>query len=137
MENYIASIKPDVVGFKIYSTDLLSAKRGLAIAKEIDPSIITIIGGPHPSCITPQEVMDYFSETDFAFKGEAEIGLPLLIDELPRPKPIKMRNIPGLIYRDNEKAIANAPIFVEDLFRGVTNKTFIFQTTYEMYTLTL
>lgn len=59
--------------------------------------------------------MDYFSEADFAFKGEAEIGLPLLIDELPRPKPIKMRNIPGLIYRDNGEVIANAPIFVEDL----------------------
>ena len=111
---YISSFDFDVVGFKIFSTDLLSAKKCLQIVKRHNPNTITIVGGMHPS-ILPQETLEYFSEADFGFRGEAEIGLPELINNLPNLDSEDKEKIPGLIWRNNGEIMSNAQTFTENL----------------------
>lgn len=113
-ENY------DVVGIQIFTFHINKAREYIKIIKKINPDIKIILGGPHPSC-DPENIFKYFPNIDFAFKGEAEEGLPKLlnlISETASPEITKIlpQNIPGLIWKDeNEKTIVNNPSFVENL----------------------
>jgi len=110
--------KPDVLGLTIYSSDLIVTKKYLEEIKKINKNITTIIGGPHPSAM-PKECFDFYQELlDFAFVGEAEIGFPLLIEKLEKTKRVKansLKNIPGLVWKHNDKLIINNPKFPIDL----------------------
>ena len=53
-------------------------------------------------------VLEQFENADFAFAGEAELGLPLLIQHLRSPGEVNLEEIPGLIYRVNGKITANS-----------------------------
>jgi anaerobic magnesium-protoporphyrin IX monomethyl ester cyclase len=113
-EKYISSSSLDVVGFRVFSTDLSSTKKCLQIVKKNLPETLIIVGGMHPS-ILPQQTLKYFAEADFGFRGEAEIGLPKLLNKLPRLSSEEKEKIPGLIWRNNGKIISNSPTFTEDL----------------------
>lgn len=110
---YLRNFKPDVVGFNSWSVSVKEVGKSLDITKEIDPSIATIIGGPHPSALG-EKAMDSFSNADYGFKGEAEVGAPLLMDYLSE-KPVKLETIPGLMWRKNGDVRTNAQVFEKDL----------------------
>ena len=104
---------PEVVGFQVFSQDLLSLEKSLAIVKDLNPKIVTIAGGPHPSGL-PEEMLKKFKNLDFVFCGEAEIGLPMLLKSLPNKQGFS--KIPGLGWRNKKgKIIINPQIFVKDL----------------------
>jgi len=107
-------IKPDVVGFKLFTMDLEIAKVCFQIVKRYNHRIKIIIGGYFPSSYQ-QKSLSYFPEVDFGFKGEAEIGLPLLLRYLDQPESENLSSIPGLIYRDKEKILSNPPMHLEDI----------------------
>jgi anaerobic magnesium-protoporphyrin IX monomethyl ester cyclase len=112
-EKFIRSSDFDAIGFQVFFTDPLSAKKSLQIVKKHNPQTITIIGGICPS-VMPQESFSYFTEADFGFRGEAEIGLPRLINKLSG-LGLEEKDIPGLIWRNNGKTETNPAIFNEDL----------------------
>jgi len=110
----IAALKPDIVGFQVFSQDLASLEKNLVIIKDIDAKIITLAGGPHPSGL-PVETLKEFINLDFVFCGEAEIGLPRLVKAIVTNKNNYSR-IPGLCWRDKKGQIQiNAQNFFEDL----------------------
>lgn len=109
----IKSYNPDIVGFQVFSHDLSSLEISLKIIKKINPKIITLAGGPHPSGF-PQQTLETLPLLDYAFKGEAEVGLPLLIRKLSVKKGNLFR-IPGLIYRQGRKIVVNPQIFPGNL----------------------
>lgn len=113
-ENYIADIDVNVIGFRVFSTDLLSVKKSLSIVRNKRPDVIIILGGAHPSYF-PKQTLQYFEEADYAIRGEAEKGLADLIRNLSNPDIIRRENIPGLIWRENGQIKCNPPIFPEDL----------------------
>lgn len=110
---YILKEKPDVIGVNSWSCSVNEVKEIFQITKQIDKQIITIVGGPHPSA-APTEAMDFFEGADFGFKGEAEIGFPMLLDTLFDKRKTDFKNIPGLIWKENghrnvnEKVLDNA-----------------------------
>ncbi len=112
----VKRFKPDVVGFSVFSHDLTSLKKSLEITKRINPKIITIAGGPHPSGF-PAETLKEFEQLDYVFCSEGEIGLPQLINYFQK----KLNNrtlflIPGLVWRDKKDQIkVNAQAYLEDL----------------------
>ena len=114
-KKYILHDNSDVIGFKITPTDLPSAKKYIQIIKWYRPSVKILIGGVYPSLASAQELLNYFPEVDFAFKGEAEIGLPMLLDALSNCNLKELNSIPGLIYRNNGSVVNNSPIYFEDL----------------------
>lgn len=107
-KSYISKKNPDIVGFQTYTYDINFVKEALKIVKEFNNKIITVIGGPHPSCV-PKTIFNTFDHLDFGFAGESELSFPKFLDNE------KYSEIPGLIYKKNEKVIANPPVYVEDL----------------------
>lgn len=104
--NYIDKEKPEVIGLQVYTCDFSSAKRCFDIAKQLNRDAITIIGGPHPSG-DPVGTMEIFKNVDFAFSGEAELGLPKLLKYIKSKDEPKLESIEGLIYRHEGKVIVN------------------------------
>jgi radical SAM superfamily enzyme YgiQ (UPF0313 family) len=103
----------DVIGFQVFTYDLNQVKHHLEIIRRVSPDTVTVAGGPHPSGDPPGTLM-YLEQLDYAFQGEAEIGLPLLIERLVS-KGSDYRGIPGLIWRHAGVIVVNPPGFVEDL----------------------
>ncbi|MDZ4168898.1 MAG: cobalamin-dependent protein [Coriobacteriia bacterium] len=56
-----------------------AALEALRIAKEVDPGIITLIGGPHPTFLFEEILLDEANRVDFVLRGEAEVTLPELM----------------------------------------------------------
>ena len=112
--DYLNKHKFDVIGFQTYSYDLLEVRKSLRIVKEINPDTITIIGGPHPTCL-PDQAMTYLEAADYGFTGEAEIGLPLLLNNISAKSKKSFSSIPGLIRRKNSKIMINKPIRLKNL----------------------
>lgn len=104
--NYLEKEKPDVVGVQVYTCDFSSAKQCLDIAKQLDESIVTVVGGSHPSG-DPVGTMETFKNADFAFSGEAEQGLPKLLGYIESKNKVKLESIEGLIYRHEGRIIIN------------------------------
>jgi len=109
--------KPQVVGIKVFSRDIISTRECLKMVKEADEGITTIIGGPHPSTAPPGESMEYFGQADYAFRGEADFGLPMLLDKVAKRETgfDDLKEIPGLIFRHDGKVTANTQQFIQDL----------------------
>lgn len=118
----IRRVSPDVIGFQVFSHDLYSLHESLKIVKIIKPDAVTIAGGPHPSGL-PKEILKNFLNLDFAFKGEAEIGFPLLLEKLSKnkkfvssPSSSLFKKIPGLIWRRGQTEVeVNPQIFPNNL----------------------
>lgn len=108
-KEYVEDYQPDVVGLQVYTFDLGSAREILRISR----GRVRIVGGPHSSAI-PEETMEWFGDDlDFAFRGEAEIGLPIFLDRLSKEE--NLDDVPGLVWRENHKIRVNEPHFEENL----------------------
>jgi len=111
----VKSFNPDVIGFRLGIPNLSSTKKSIEMVKEWKSSVIIVIGGIHPSAVSPTSLMEDFKLANFGFRGEAEVGFPMLLKKLESPKSFELEDIPGLIYRKNDKVFANPKIFVNDL----------------------
>ena len=83
----------------------------------LQPRPLVLLGGIHPSS-APEQTLRDIPEADYLFAGEAESGLPELLDLLersPSPQPESLAAIPGLGWRTPEVDHVNERIFPEDL----------------------
>ena len=110
---FLKANKPKILGIQCYSFDVLAVKRMLTAAKDIDPAIITIIGGPHPTAVK-EEVFSEFTGLDFAFQGEAEESLCLFIKAISGGS-CSLDGIPGLVFKDKNKIRVNPAKLISDL----------------------
>ncbi len=112
----VAREAPDVIGFKAFYTEIASVNESITAIRSRWPEMVAVVGGPHPSCIPPADVIRTFPGADWAFQGEAEVGLPRLLDALPDADPRRLRRVPGLVWRDGGGAVcANEREFPDDL----------------------
>lgn len=105
----IRRFKPDYVMTMDYqpvtgtiSTGPVPAALGvLRVAKEVDPSIVTIISGTHPTFMY-EEMFDTEPALDFVILGEGEIALKnfLSADSITETKKVK-----GIAYRDKGRIV--------------------------------
>jgi magnesium-protoporphyrin IX monomethyl ester (oxidative) cyclase len=109
----IQEINPDVVGVSnLFTAQAEEAHRICRIAKEADPSIVTIMGGAHPSAMPELTFRD--SNVDFIVIGEGEITLKHLLETIEKGKDVN--KIKGVAYREDEKVLANIKDkFIDDL----------------------
>ncbi len=110
--------KPNVIGLSMLSHDVPMVKRVTeAIKKGVSKDILTVVGGPHSSAAA-EHTMQFLDNVDFAFKGEAEIGFPQLLESVKTNgtyRPDRLRHIPGLIYRDDHQVRINPQSFEDNL----------------------
>lgn len=110
----------DVVGFRCYSRDHNYVKHHLKIVRQTLPNALTLVGGPHSSAL-PEFVLNSMPDLDFAWKAEAEEGLPVLLrlfDAMGKEIPEeRLAAIPGLVWRNRRtgSTVVNTPSFGDNL----------------------
>ncbi len=129
---------PHVVGFKVYTKDLVSARISMAALRRRLPNIIVLAGGPHVSAVGLEAPRD-LPGADLFIQGEGELPLFLLLSGRDRAAYFsssrgnildrtevdtshfldakRLRNIPGVIFHDGHGWRANPPHFEPDLDR--------------------
>lgn len=108
----LSALQPELVGIKLFTQDLQSVRKTLRFLKTQNSRIITVVGGAHPSAL-PEHTLNTLHDADYAFKGEAEIGFPRLLQSLEGKCTLK--DVPGLVWRDGDSVRVNDQLFVNDL----------------------
>ena len=70
----IVARKPDVIGITMMSVDYNPAMRCIDIAKQVDPNVIVVVGGPHPTLEPDEGVARGACSLDTNF-GKIEVDL--------------------------------------------------------------
>jgi anaerobic magnesium-protoporphyrin IX monomethyl ester cyclase len=100
----IVAFDPAVVGISVKSSTFASAEMVARIAKELDPKIYVIVGGPHPSSVGTQ-ILDY-PHIDMGVAGEGEQTLPELLRYLEIKSGVEWTHVQGILCRMNGHAVA-------------------------------
>ena len=107
-DEFLQKEKPDIVGIQYFTCDHSSVLKMAKVAKESGCTVV--VGGPHPTGDPVGTLKN--KDIDFAFKGEAIKGFPMLIDSIENTNSFE--NIPGLIWRKEGKVIINDNSFDYD-----------------------
>ena len=111
LAHVVAERAPDVAAVTMMSVDYNPAMRSLKVIREVDPKIVTMVGGAHPT-IMPQELLDS-PLIDYIFTGEAEETFPDALNKLERGKPLP-RLIPGTHPDLDAIPYADHALFLEE-----------------------
>jgi len=99
--------KPDIVGVaNPFTCQVEEAIRVANIVKEIDPSILTVVGGPHATAV-PIEFLEDAKNIDIAVIGEGEYTMLDIVRFFEGHK--KISDVQGIAYRKGEKVVLNSP----------------------------
>ena len=90
--------RPHVVGTSCATMSYPTASRVLKACKRFDPSVVTVIGGPHVS-FTAKETLEHAPWIDIVVCGEGEETLAALIRALEGGA--SLRGVPGIAFRED------------------------------------
>ena len=102
--DYVMTLDYLPVTGAISTATVPDALKLLNIAKEIDPEIVTLLGGPHPSFMYDEILRDDKNRVDYILTGEPEQTLTQLLAALPEGKG---KGVRGVVYREGGKVVAN------------------------------
>jgi len=111
----IEKASPDIVGTGALTPMFSAAIRLVKMVKEVDPDVITMVGGSHAT-FTYEEALLKIPEIDIIVRGEGEQTVVELIKCLETDSDLK--NVKGIAYRDNGDIIATEkrpPVDVDKL----------------------
>jgi len=114
----IAELRPDIVGCTAITPAIYKAERLLAIAKEVNPAIVTVLGGIHGTFMYPQ-VLKEAPWIDVIVRGEGEQVFLNLVRAVDEGRYATDRgSVRGIAYAEDGKVIATpAEPPIEDLDR--------------------
>ena len=67
----LAERDPDVIGLTMMSVDYNPARQAIAIAKEVKPDVVTVVGGPHVTIALEDSLR--IPHVDYLVTGEGEV----------------------------------------------------------------
>jgi len=113
LNKQLDDFQPDVVGAGSVTMNFYEAQKILRDVKNINPEVITMMGGPHVS-FTAEETLKKYPEIDLILLGEAEETIGELV---PHLKNIgKWENISGIAYRkEGDVFITGKRKFIADI----------------------
>jgi anaerobic magnesium-protoporphyrin IX monomethyl ester cyclase len=106
LQKYIETNKPSVVLTSGFTTNAYSCVKTCEIAKTIDETITTIVGGIHFSS-TPEESLRAYPEIDYIIRGEGEHTLVELLKTIQTNR--KIDQVQGVSYRHNNTIVHTHP----------------------------
>jgi len=99
----IESRKPDIVGISgPFTCQIENALKVSNLVKEVNPNILTVIGGPHVTLV-PQEFLEEAKNVDVAVIGEGEYIMLEVVQAFENKK--QLSQIQGIAYRQNGKVV--------------------------------
>ncbi len=102
----IEESKPDYVGISSFTCTVPDSIKVIELAKSINPEIITIMGGVHPSFMY-EEMYSLTDSLDYIVRGEGEITIAELLKAHAENGPLA--EVQGIAYKDGDKVIATEP----------------------------
>lgn len=106
---------PWVLGAKLFTHQLGEWRSLIRAVKALDPQVVTIGGGHHPSAVGT-DIFDNIPEMDFGFVGEGEIGLPMFAASVEDGCGFAdLEKVPGLVFRKDGGVVANPTAMIEDI----------------------
>lgn len=100
IRKHIEDFSPDAVGTAAYTSSIYDAVSVLRIAKEVNPEIITMLGGIHATFCWEELLKKDGSVVDYIIRGEGDIATTELLDCVFAGKKV---DIPGIAYARNGK----------------------------------
>ncbi len=109
----LKSFDPDMVGTNSVTMNFKQAAGILRTAKQFNPEMITLMGGPHVS-FDSENTLILFPEIDIIIKGEGEATLAELLSVIYDQK--SWHKVKGIAFRDKGGIITTGPRpFIRDL----------------------
>jgi len=105
----LAERNPDVIGVTMMSVDYNPARQTVAIAKEFNPEIITVTGGPHVTIALEDSLR--IPHVDYLVTGEGEVTFPKLLRLIEGGDPP-----PNRVLRGETPDLDAIPFADRDLF---------------------
>jgi len=94
----IKEVWPDVVGTAAYTSSINDALGVLKLTREVNPEIVTILGGIHSNFCWNEILKTEGNSVDYIIRGEGDIATTELLDQVfAGKKP----DIPGIAYSHN------------------------------------
>jgi len=114
IEMEIKQRNPDIVGVAgPFTSQIDNTLKVVELAKQVNPKILTVVGGPHVSTV-PKEFLEEAKSVDIAVTGEGEYTLLEVAQYFEDKKPLD--EILGIAYRQDGVVTLNAARpFVENL----------------------
>jgi len=104
---------PEIVGITTFTEARGNALKALAIAKEINSQIKTILGGVHAT-VMYQQIMENYPAVDIICRGESEATIVELFQALNNGGDL--RKVRGIVYRqDGEIVVTEEREKIKDL----------------------
>ncbi len=101
--DYVLSLDYLPVSGAISTATVPAALRTLAIAHEVNPAIVTILGGPHPTFLYKEILAEPVNPPDFVLRGESEATLAELLRVYPQGA---WKQLEGLAYNEAGRPVA-------------------------------
>lgn len=106
--------KPDVVCSTAFTSSINDAIKVLALAKSINPEIVTIIGGVHPTFCYEEVLTGNRDAVDFCVLREGELTTPELLTTIFENKDLEQ--VKGIAFiRDGQVIKTGERSFIDDL----------------------
>ncbi len=103
----IYSRKPDIVGIAgPFTCQIENSVKISMLTKQVDPSILTVVGGPHVTTV-PKEFLEEATSVDIAVMGEGEYAMLELAQYFEGKK--QLNEILGVAYRKDGEVKVNLP----------------------------
>jgi len=106
LESVLKNFAPNIVGTTSVTMTFDNAISVIRDVKSIDPSIITVMGGPHVT-FCAKETMSLFPELDFVVLGEGEVTITELSSAVD--KGMDISGIEGIVFRGKSGIVDNGP----------------------------
>lgn len=94
---------PDIIAISVLTATIYKAWEMARIAKQINPEVITIVGGVHCTAL-PENTLEE-KAIDYGIIGEGEEPFRELVQSIKDKKDLK--SIANLVYRDGDRVIIN------------------------------
>jgi anaerobic magnesium-protoporphyrin IX monomethyl ester cyclase len=96
---------PDIIGISgPFTCQIENALKLSNLAKEVDPKILTVMGGPHVTLV-PQQFLEEARNVDIAVIGEGEYAMLEVVQAFEGEK--QLSQVQGIAYRQNGKVVVN------------------------------
>jgi anaerobic magnesium-protoporphyrin IX monomethyl ester cyclase len=114
IEERIREAEPDVVAITSSTSTIVAALDVLKLAKKIDPNIMTMAGGVHPTFCYEELLTENPEDVDIVVRGEGELTLFELLTSLRIGE--SYADVSGIAFRENGIIVATPEReFLDDL----------------------
>ena len=96
--------KPEIVGVTSMSNSFESALKVCRTVKEVDPGILTVMGGIHPTVLS-DSILERYKDVDAIVRGEGEISFLEVTQKFLHNMPFG--NIESVSFRNGENVVHN------------------------------